>query len=464
VGAYIAIDMKSFYASVECVSRGLDPLKTDLLVADESRSDKTICLAVSPSLKAKGVPSRPRLFEARQAIALWESRNRKKLSWLIAVPRMREYERVSARIHDVILQHVAPEDVHVYSIDESFINAEPYLHFFRKEAEEQGLEPERLMALAIVRAILRATGITATVGVGSNLYLAKVCMDIVAKKIPADEDGVRIAELNEAGYCLLLWSHRPLTDFWMIGPGKARRLQKALLFTMGDVARKSRYDEAWFYKEFGIDGEILVDHAWGREPVTMKDIKAYRSDSRSLSKGQVLSRPYAFGEARNVFSEMVDVLCADMFEKKLLSPAFSWWVSYDWTSLEYCPSYAGPVCLDFYGRLHPKHSGGTVRMAQKTNSLQAVRSGVLASFDGRVDRRLLVRRLGICACDVAPDDGVVQLDFFTDYDALEKEKNLLAAVCKVHAKYGANALFTGKNMLSGATNLERNLQIGGHRA
>jgi DNA polymerase V len=464
MGAFVAIDMKSFYASVECVWRDLDPLKANLLVADESRSDKTICLAVSPSLKAKGVPGRPRLFEAKQAITLWERQHRQKVSYLIALPRMREYERVSALIYSVILKYVAAEDVHVYSIDESFIDCGPYLHLYKDEALRQGVDPARLMAMRIVRDVLNTTGITATVGIGTNLYLAKVCMDTVAKKMPAGKDGVRIAELNEESYCYRLWNHRPLTDFWMIGPGKARRLEKAMLFTMGDIARKTQYDEEWFYKEFGIDGEILIDHAWGREPVTMRDIKTYRTDSHSLSRGQVLPRPYEFDEARNVFSEMIDALCADMFEKRILAPVFTWWVSYDWKSLERCPSYDGPVCLDFYGRLHPKHAGGTVRMREKTNSVKSVREELLASFDAKADPRLLFRRLGVCACEVTEDDGVFQLDFFTDYDALERERKIQGAMLKIRARFGPNAVFTGKNMLKGATSLERNAQIGGHRA
>jgi len=464
MGAFIAIDMKSFYASVECVYRELDPLKANLLVADESRSDQTICLAVSPSLKAKGVPGRPRLFEAKQAIRLWESRNRRKISYLIALPRMAEYERVSALIYAVVLRYVAPEDVHVYSIDESFIDCEPYLHLYRKEAEKQGMEPAHLMAIEIVRDILKTTGITATVGIGTNMYLAKVCMDIVAKKMPADQDGVRIAELNEASYCYLLWDHRPLTDFWMIGPGKARRLEKAYLFTMGDIARKSQWDEEWFYKEFGIDGEILIDHAWGREPVRMSDIKAYRTDSRSLSSGQVLPRPYEYEEARNVFCEMIDGLCSDLHAKRLLSRSFTWWVSYDWKSLEVNPFYSGPVVTDFYGRLHPKHSSGTVKMREKTSSPTLVREALTASFDQKADPHLLFRRLGVCANDVSADDGIYQLDFFTDYAALEKEKKIQDVLLKVRSKYGSNALFTGKNMIKGATALERGLQIGGHRA
>ena len=464
MGAFVAIDMKSFYASVECVYRDLDPLKANLIVADESRSDQTICLAVSPSLKAKGVPSRPRLFEAKQAVTVWEKQNNQKLSWLIAVPRMAEYERVSALIYSVILRYVAPQDVHVYSIDESFIDCGPYLHLYREAAEKQGCDPARVMAMEIVRDILHTTGITATVGIGTNMYLAKVCMDTVAKKMPPDRDGVRIAELNEASYCYLLWDHRPLTDFWMIGRGKARRLERNRLFTMGDIARKSQYDEEWFYKQFGIDAEILIDHAWGREPVTMRDIKSYHTDSHSLSKGQVLPAPYEFAETRIVFSEMIDVLCADMFEKNLLSSVFTWWVCYDWKSLEHCPSYAGPLSLDWYGRLHPRHSLGTVRLRERTNSPQLVRRALLESFDLKTDHRLLFRRLGLCAAGVTADDGVCQLDLFTDYAALEKEKKMQGAMLKVRAKFGANALFTGKNLLKGATTLERNQQIGGHKA
>lgn len=464
MGAYIAIDMKSFYASVECIYRDLDPLKANLLVADEERSDQTICLAVSPSLKAKGVPSRPRLFEAKQAIATWERKNRQKLSYLIAIPRMAEYERVSALIYSVILKYVAPEDVHVYSIDESFIDCEPYLHQYRKEAERQCVEPAHLMAIEIVRDVLKTTGITATVGIGTNMYLAKVCMDIVAKKMPADKDGVRIAELNEKSYCYLLWDHQPLTDFWMIGPGKAKRLEKAMLFTMGDIAQRSQWDEDWFYKEFGIDGEILIDHAWGQEPVTMRDIKSYHADSHSVSNGQVLPRPYEYAEARNVFCEMIDVLCADMFQKQLLSPSFTWWVSYDYKSLEKCPYYSGPVCMDFYGRLHPRHNNGTVKMRERTNSPKLVRDALTASFDQKTDHQLLFRRLGICANNVSPDNGIYQLDLFTDYDALEKERKIQRALLEVRSKFGPNALFTGKNMLKGATALERGTQIGGHRA
>jgi DNA polymerase V len=456
--------MKSYYASVECVYRDLDPLKANLLVADEERSDQTICLAVSPSLKAKGVPGRPRLFEAKRAIDQWEKLHHKKLSYLIAIPRMAEYERISALIYSIFLRYVAPEDVHVYSVDESFIDCTQYLHQYEKEAEKLGMAPARLMAITMIRDVLKTTGITATIGIGTNMYLAKVAMDIVAKKAPPDKDGVRIAELNEESYCFLLWDHRPLTDFWQIGAGKAKRLEDAYLFTMGDIARKSQCDEEWFYKEFGIDGEILVDHAWGKEPVSMADIKSYHTDSHSLSNGQVLPRPYEYGEARNVFLEMIDVLCADMFKKRLVSPSFSWWVSYDYKSLEKNPYYTGPVVLDFYGRLHPKHNNGTVKMRERTNSPQTVRDALVASFDQKTDHHLLFRRLGVCANNVTDDGGCYQLDMFTDYDALEKEKKIQSAMLEVRTKYGANALFTGKNLLEGATTLERNMQIGGHRA
>ena len=331
---YIAIDMKSFYASVECVARKYDPLKARLLVADESRSDQTICLAVSPAFQALGVPYRPRLFEAKQAIQRYEREHHTKVQYEIAVPRMAEYERVSAQIYSIILKYAAPSDVHVYSIDESFIDATPYLRFYKAEAEATGKHEAHVMAMTIIRDVLATTGITATVGIGTNLYLAKVAMDIQAKKMPADKDGVRIAELNEDSYKFLLWDHKPLTAFWMLGPGKARRLEKAYMFTMGDIAQRSQWDEEWFYKQFGIDGEILLAHAWGYDPVTIADIKNYKTEGHSLSNGQVLPRPYKYQEARIVLSEMIDNLCADMFSKTLIAPKFTWWVSYDSKSLE----------------------------------------------------------------------------------------------------------------------------------
>ena len=462
--AYICIDLKSYYASVECVHRGLDPLTANLRVADESRSDQTICLAVSPPLKAIGVPARPRLFEAKRAIRTYEEARHTRVDYIIAVPRMAEYIRISAQIYGIYLRYASPEDVHIYSIDECFIDCTPYLHFYADDAARAGVCPAHQMAMTMIRDVLRTTGITATVGIGTNLYLAKVAMDIVAKKRPADRDGVRIAELNEDAYKILLWDHKPLTDFWQIGPGKARRLMNARLFTMGDIAQRSLWDEEFFYRTFGIDGEILVDHAWGIEPVTMRDIKNYRSDSRSLSRGQVLPRPYRYEEARLVIEEMTDGLCADLFLKNLAAPLFTWWVSYDWKSLEVCPEYSGPVSLDFYGRLHPEHANGTVRLREKTNSAVLVRDALLKSFDRKTDRRLLFRRLGVCADRTAPDDGFVQLDLFTDYGALEKERRIQAAMGEVRRRFGANSVFKGISLLEGGTALERNQQIGGHRA
>jgi len=461
----ICIDLKSYYASVECVRRGLDPLKTDLLVADPSRSDQTICLAVSPSLKAKGVPSRPRLFEAKQAIRRYEALHRTKLDYITAVPHMADYEKISAQIYGIYLKYVAPEDVHVYSIDECFIDCTAYLHAYRKEAEDTGTDPARVMAMAMIRDVLKTTGITATIGIGTNLYLAKVAMDIVAKKQPPDKDGVRIAELNEDSYKYLLWDHTPLTDFWQIGIGKARRLEKAYMFTMGDIAARTQWDEEFFYKTFGIDGEILIDHAWGIEPVTMADIKAYKgSGSHSLSNGQVLPRPYKYREARLAFQEMIEVLCTDLFTKHLVCDSCSWWLSYDHKSLEVFPGYDGPLALDFYGRLHPRHSNGTVKLHMQTNNPKIIATQLLKQFDDKTDHRLLYRRMGVCANDITNDMGFFQTNMFIDYEAMERDRRLQGAMLEVRRKYGPNSVFKGMNMLEGAMTLERNLQIGGHKA
>ena len=463
-GCFIAIDMKSFYASVECVARGLDPLKARLLVADESRTDQTICLAVSPALKAMGVPGRPRLFEAKQAIGKYERLHRTKVSYLIATPRMAEYERVSALIYSVYLKYAAAEDIHIYSIDECFIDCTHYLHLYRDSAVFMHQSPAYAMAMTIIRDVLSTTGITATVGIGTNLYLAKVAMDIVAKKAPPDRDGVRIAELNEYSYRILLWDHTPLTDFWQIGSGKARRLENSHMYTMGDIAERTLCNEEWFYKAFGIDAEILIDHAWGIEPVQMCDIKNYRSDNHSLSNGQVLPRPYKYDEARNVFCEMTDVLCCDMYRKNLISGIFTWWVSYDYKSLEYCPHYEGPLALDYYGRLHPKHSNGTVRTLEATNSPREITPLLSGSFDMKTDHRLLYRRLGVCARNVIDTGGMYQLSLFTDRDKLDRDRKLHAAMLEARTKFGNNAIVKGINLLEGATTMERNTQIGGHRA
>ena len=325
---YICIDLKSYYASVECVARGYDPLKANLLVADESRTDKTIVLAVSPALKAIGVPGRPRLFEAKQIIRDYEYRHHTKVQYEVAVPRMAEYIRISSRIYEIYLKYVASEDIHIYSIDECFIDVTGYLHFYEKAAKSAGISPAHQMALTMILDVLKETGITATVGIGTNLYLAKVGMDIVAKKVPADKNGVRIAELDEDLYKILLWDHRPLTDFWMIGPGTARKLQSHAMYTLGDVANAALYDEGQFYKMFGIDAEIFLDHVWGIEPCLMSDIKNYKNKSHSLSKGQVLSRPYRYDEARLVFTEMVDLLATDLVSKNLTAGVLSFWITF----------------------------------------------------------------------------------------------------------------------------------------
>ena len=416
------------------------------------------------ALKAIGVPSRPRLFEAKQAIRLYDAKNRTRTQFYIAPPRMAEYERISALIFSIYLHYVAPEDIHVYSIDEAFIDCTRYLYRFEKEAERQRVSPAHVMARTMIREVLDRTGITATVGIGTNLYLAKIAMDIVAKKSPADTDGVRIAELNEQSYCELLWKHTPLTDFWGLGPGKAKRLMDAHLTCMGDIALRSMKDEEFFYRTFGIDGEILIDHAWGIEPVTMEDIKSYKTSANSLSTGQVLPRPYRYEEARVVFQEMLELLCADLFSKNLTTAALTWWVSYDYKSLEAHPLYCGPVKPDFYGRLHPCHSGGTVRLRTRTNALSGILPAVLDSFDKKADHALLFRRLGICAEDVRLDNSACQLDLFSDYDALQKERKLEGAMLEVRKKYGANSLLKGLNFREGATAIERNTQIGGHRA
>ena len=461
---YLCIDLKSYYASVECVYRKLDPLTANLLVADESRSDKTICLAVSPSLKAKGVPSRPRLFEAKQAIQRYEAMHHTKLDYIIAVPRMAEYERISAQIYEIYLKYVSPQDIHVYSIDECFIDCTPYLFAYCEEAEAAGVHPAHIMAKTMIRDVLRTTGITATVGIGTNMYLAKIAMDIVAKKVRADQDGVRIAELNEDSYKYLLWEHRPLTDFWQLGPGKMRRLNAAAIYTMGDIAARSLWDEEFFYRTFGIDGEILIDHAWGIEPVTMADIKGYRAESHSISNGQVLPRPYEYREAKLAFQEMAEVLCAELFSKQLAAKGCSWWVSYDYKSLELLPNYDGPLSVDFYGRVHPKHSGGTVRLPIMTNSPELIVPPMLEQFDQKTDHRLLYRRLGVCAEEVQINDDAFQTSLFVDYEKLDREARMQGAMLRVRQKYGASAVFKGMNLLDGAMTLERNKQIGGHKA
>ena len=458
---YICIDLKSYYASVECVARGLDPLTARLLVADETRSDNTIVLAVSPALKALGVRSRPRLFEAKQAVRLAEAQLHRKIDFIIAPPRMAEYERVSAAIYAIYLKYVSVEDIHVYSIDEVFMDVTHYLHLYAKAAAQAGMAPAHYMAVTMIRDVLKTTGITATVGIGPNLYLAKVGMDIVAKKAPPDKDGVRVAELNEELYKRLLWPVRPLTAFWQMGEGKTHRLAKYGILTMGDIARTSIVDEEFLYRLFGIDAEIMIDHAWGIEPCTIADIKAYKPKAHSLSVGQVLPRPYAYDEAQLVFAEMVEQLSMDLVNKGLATSCLTFWVSFDPVSLEKC-RYDGPVAIDYYGRLHPKHTGGTVRLRTRTSSARVLRGAMLVAFESHVDHQLYVRRLGVAANDTYNE--CLQLDMFTDYEALENDEKVQRVILSIRRKYGSNAILKGMNYLEGATARERNTQIGGHRA
>lgn len=501
---YIAIDLKSFYASAECVSRGLDPLTTHLVVADPSRTEKTICLAVSPSLKAYGLPGRARLFEVVQKVRdintgrllhapgrcfLGSSCNAKKLAadpslsleYVIAPPRMAHYMKVSTQIYQIYLRYIAPEDIHVYSIDEVFIDATSYLHTYGLTARE--------FAKKLIREVLSATGITATAGIGTNLYLCKVAMDIEAKHLPPDPDGVRMAELDEISYRRLLWSHQPLTDFWRVGRGYVRRLEEVGLHTMGDIARCSLggpsdfYNEDLLYRLFGVNAELLIDHAWGLESCTMKDIKAYRPASHSTSSGQVLSCPYPYDKARLIVREMADQLALSLTATRQIAGSLTLTVGYDSSCLldpEIRREYHGAVTSDRYGKPVPKPAHGTRSFEERTASPRQVLAAAADLYDRFVNPRLLIRRLTLTAGDVAPADTAdapswQQLDLFTDYAAEEqrqkerrkeqqKEQKLQEALLSIKEKYGKNAVLRGMNLEEGATAKQRNEQIGGHRA
>ena len=456
IGPFVAVDAKSFYASVEAVERGLDPLTVNLLVADETRSDATICLAVSPSLKALGVPGRPRLFEAKQKIAEAEARLHRKIDYIIAPPRMALYLEVSANIYGVYLKYVAPQDIHVYSVDEVFVDTAPYLKHLGMTAHE--------MAMTMIRDVLKTTGITATAGVGTNLYLAKIAMDIVAKKAKADSDGVRIAELDEARYREQLWDHLPLTDFWQIGHGTEARLARIGVSTMGDLARMSVLDQKTLYKLFGVDAEILIDHAWGIETCRMEDIKRYRPSSKSLSSGQVLAKPYPFQQARVVIAEMTEQLALELVEKALTAEAMVLHVSYD---RENCANgrYSGLVNLDYLGRRVPAPAHGTASFGGPTSSTSRILEAVLKLFDRIVDHRLTARALNLAAIRLAREADIpLQFDLFADYEREARERSLQRAMLTMHRKYGKNAVLRGHDLLEGATLIERNSQIGGHRA
>ena len=461
---YFAVDMKSYYASVECVARGLDPLTARLLVADESRTDKTICLAVSPALKAIGVPSRPRLFEAKQAIALYEAQHRCKVDYIIAEPRMAEYIRTSAKIYEIAQRFVSPEDIHVYSVDEFFVDAGRYELMYGNAAAEAGVSVPHYIAMQIVREVLRVTGVTATVGIGTNLYLAKIGMDIVAKKAAPDNDGVRIATLDEETYRLQLWSHRPLTDFWQVGPGIARRLIAHGMRTMGDVATVSLSAPETLYKLFGINAELLIDHAWGIETATMEDIKAYKPQGHSLSTGQVLPRAYKHDEGFLVFKEMTDLLCSDLVAKNLTTDSMTWWIIFDPTTLDSITLKENELEEDFYHKIQPKAAHGTVRLRTRTNSKKEIMEALCVSFKTHVDPRFLIRRLGICACNTMRDIGGGQLDMFTSADELDKERELQRVMVQVRRRYGLNAIVRGMNLNKSGTTISRNESIGGHKA
>ena len=497
---YIAIDLKSFYASVECRERGLDPMDTNLVVADESRTDKTICLAVTPSLKSYGISGRGRLFEVKQRVKEANAGRRHDapgrrlegsshffselqanpelaIDFIIAPPRMAYYMEYSTRIYEVYMKYIAPEDIVVYSIDEVFMDVTDYLNTYK-------LSPHDL-AMKIILDVLETTGITATAGIGTNLFLCKVAMDIVAKHIPADENGVRIAELDEMSYRKTLWAHQPLTDFWRVGRGIAKKLEENGMFTMGDVARCSVHDEDKLYKLFGKNAELLIDHAWGWEPTTIEAIKAYRPSTNSLGSGQVLHQPYEPDKAKLVLREMADLLVLDLVDKGLVTDQIVVTVGYDIENLtdpERSKKYHGAIVKDHYGRQIPKHAHGTANLDGHTSSTKKIMCAASELFDRIVDKDLLVRRLNIVANHVMPEadapkknDSAVQLDLFTDYAAeeekqkaedaaLERERKIQAATLAIKKKYGKNAILKAMNLEEGATAKDRNAQIGGHKA
>nr|MBE6545536.1 DNA methylase [Oscillospiraceae bacterium] len=494
---YIAIDLKSFYASVECIERGLDPLTTNLVVADSTRTEKTICLAVSPSLKSYGVPGRPRLFEVVAKVKEVNSRRRwgapsrrfhgatydnrllledsgLAVDYIVATPRMALYIDYSTKIYQVYLRYFSPDDIHVYSIDEVFIDVTHYLKTYKKTARE--------LAETVIKDVLSATGITATVGIGTNMYLAKVAMDIVAKRMKPDEHGARIAELEEMSYRRILWEHRPLTDFWRVGRGYAKKLEAHGIYTMGDVALTSVKNEELLYKLFGINAELLIDHAWGFEPCTIADIKAYKPTSKSLSSGQVLHCPYTAKGARIIVREMCDALVLDMVDKGIATNQVVLTIGYDVESLaDPSRTYGGEVTTDFYGRSIPKHAHGSANFPRHTSSTDEIIRKTLELYDRIIDPSLLIRRVTICVNNLVseserePDGCYEQMDFFTDYSKREKEKMLenehyvrekqrQNALIKIRKKYGGNSILRGTSFEEGATAIDRNSQIGGHKA
>ena len=490
---YIAIDLKSFYASVECVERGRDPLTTNLVVADPTRTEKTICLAVSPSLKAYGIPGRARLFEVVQKVKDVNDQRIKKapghrfsgksdnaldlvnnpsleIDYLVAPPQMAHYMKISTEIYQIYLRYIAPEDIHVYSIDEVFIDATSYLDTYKMTAHE--------LAMKMIKEVLSETGITATAGIGTNLYLAKIAMDIVAKHIPADKDGVRIAELDEMSYRQKLWSHRPLTDFWRVGKGYATKLEANRIYTMGDIARHSIYDEDLFYKLFGVNAELLIDHAWGWEPCTIADIKSYKPENHSVSQGQVLQCPYDFEKTKLIVREMTELLVLDLVDKGLVCDQVVLTVGYDIENTQN-GNYNGEVKADRYGRNVPKQAHGSENIGRYTSSTKLIAEATMRLFDRIVDRKLTVRRMYVVANHVISEKDIPetheQLDLFLDFDTIEsqrkqedeelqREKALQKATIALQKRFGKNSVLKGLNLKEGATTIQRNGQIGGHKA
>lgn len=498
--SYIAIDLKSFYASVECVERGLDPLDTNLVVADASRSEKTVCLAVTPPLKAYGISGRARLFEVVEKVRQINGKRKYyickgefcgssysdselksnlglSLDYIAAPPRMALYMEYSARIYKIYLKYVSYEDIHVYSVDEVFIDVTNYLKTYKMTAHE--------LAVKMMRDVKRTTGITATAGIGTNMYLCKVAMDIVAKRMPADKDGVRIAELDEMSYRRLLWTHTPITDFWRVGRGYSDKLQKYQMYTMGDVALCSIANENLLYKLFGVNAELLIDHAWGYESCTIADIRAYKPSTNSISMGQVLTEPYSYDKARIIVKEMAEALSLDLVEKGLVTDSIVLSIGYDIENLKdrkKREKYKGQICLDHYGREVPKHGHGTGNLSEYTASTRIITQCILELLEKIADKELTVRRINICAGRVIREGEVKdkngdgeQMDLFTDYEELErqrqkkiqeleKEKRMQKTVINIKKRYGKNAILRGTNFLEGATARDRNRQIGGHKA
>lgn len=496
--SYIAIDLKSFYASYECVVRGLDPLCTNLVVADKERTDKTICLAVSPALKSFGIPGRPRLFEVKQKVKEENAKRFKKahrfigksfdlntlnkaadvaITFIIAKPQMAKYIEISNQIYAIYLRYVASEDIHVYSIDEVFIDVTDYLHTYKTDA--------KTLAKTLIRTVLKETGITATAGIGTNLYLAKVAMDIVAKHIKADKDGVRIASLDERSYREKLWDHRPLTDFWRVGQGYAKRLESLGLYTMGDIARCSIgnkhdfYNEDLLYKTFGVNAELLIDHAWGYEPCTIKDIKAYKPQAKSIGSGQVLKEPYDFKSALIVLKEMGDSLALDLTDKGLVTSKLVMTIGYDTSSVN--EDYKGEIKFDRYGRKIPKHAHGTIDLPLKTCASSFIVNGLVKLYERIVAKELFIRRIDIAAVNVISEIEAKkerkneEIDLFCDSDELEKarkrrddliktETAIQKTIISLKKRYGKNAVIKGADLQDEATAIERNKQIGGHRS